>query len=397
MRILVCASLCAALATAQDAPPPAPLPPPLPKPGDAAPALQFDHVLGADAAAVSSEALRGKVVVLEFSTSWCGGCRTAVPHWNALAKELAGEPIVLLSVSNETAALAESFQREVGLATPLAVDLDGSLFEAFGVPGLPDAVVLDAQGRIAAFADPRSLEAAALRKLSAGGPATFDAGKPRQRRNWNHQQPLGDGDVAPGTFSLAPSPKPAGIVRHDAKTGTLRCGGVPLRTLLATVLECAAGDVELAADVDAKGLFDLVARGGDGTLAAARELARNGLARDLGLAIATKARAQQVLVLARLPEHAPPPPPQQGKGGSARAGEVRLGAVTAARLAQVLRPMLPLPVVDETGLAQPFAVDLQWDADGGVAALREALAPLGLTLTEATRPVAQHRVAKAAK
>lgn len=141
----------------------------LPAVGDSAPALEFDLVLGAGGVPTELDQ-EGKVVVVEFSTSWCAGCRAAVPHWNELAEELEGEDIVLVTVTNEDEAAAARFLADLSLKTPLAIDLDGSCFESFGVGGVPDAIVIDPEGRIAGFTHPRALTAKDLRRVAAGGP-----------------------------------------------------------------------------------------------------------------------------------------------------------------------------------------------------------------------------------
>ena len=48
---------------------------------------------------ISLSDLQGKVVLLNFWTSWCGPCRDAIPHLQKIAKKYRGQPLVILSVS----------------------------------------------------------------------------------------------------------------------------------------------------------------------------------------------------------------------------------------------------------------------------------------------------------
>ncbi|HEU4418052.1 MAG TPA: redoxin domain-containing protein [Planctomycetota bacterium] len=366
--------------------------PALPRVGDRAPALQYDHLLGA-AGKAAELATAGKVVVLDFSTSWCAGCRASVPHWNALAAELSAEPIVFLSVTNEELAAAERFVKDVGLRTPLAVDLDGSLFEAFAVNGVPDAVVIGADGRIAGYSHPAKLDAETLRQVVAGKPVTFTGGLPRAARSWNHTQALSANEVQSGSFVVRPCSKPSGMIKQDPKTGVIFAGGVTLRALLTTVLDCDAGDLELDPALPKDVLYELRARGTDDTLASTRAFARERLAKELGIEVKTAMVEGKALILKRIDGHGGPPAADVSrKGGTMRNGAVQFGSVTADKLAAALRRNTTVPVVDETGLSDPFAVDLQWDPQRGLDGLREALATIGLRFEDGVRPTPKHRV-----
>jgi len=99
--------------------------------------------------------LRGKLVVLDFWTSFCQPCLELVPHNKDLLRELDGEPLVLLGVCGDT-------DREIGRATAARVGMtwpslwdgprgtDGPAATAWQVNavGWPTVIVLDGRGRI---------------------------------------------------------------------------------------------------------------------------------------------------------------------------------------------------------------------------------------------------------
>jgi peroxiredoxin len=58
---------------------------------------------------------RGKCVMVAFWASWCGHCKTEVPHLKELRSAFAPDDFALLALSNEPPATLEEFAREQGL------------------------------------------------------------------------------------------------------------------------------------------------------------------------------------------------------------------------------------------------------------------------------------------
>jgi thiol-disulfide isomerase/thioredoxin len=128
--------------------------------GDRSPALDIEELLNAPAdASPTLEALRGNIVVLEFWATWCAPCIAEIPRLNALREAFRDRGVVFISVTQESREIVERFQRTT--KTPIdgwiGLDRDGSLSEAFGIRLLPQTVVLDGYGRIAAITAPSHL------------------------------------------------------------------------------------------------------------------------------------------------------------------------------------------------------------------------------------------------
>jgi len=117
--------------------------------GDMSPRLNLNML---DGKTLTNADLKGKVVVLQFTASWCGVCRKEMPH---LEKEVwqrfKGEDFLLIAVDlKEPKNKVIPFIEKTGISYPVAMDKDGSLFEAFTKPkaGVTRNIVLDKNGKI---------------------------------------------------------------------------------------------------------------------------------------------------------------------------------------------------------------------------------------------------------
>lgn len=354
--------------------------------GDRAPPISVEHVSDpsgrlAGPEAVSPESIRGKVVVLEFSTTWCAGCILAVPHMNALAGEFASDKdVVFLTVTNESEAAAAAFRERHGLKTALARDEDGSSFEAYWVNGIPGAAVIGPDGRIAALLHPHHITAQVIADIKAGRLIDkADWPRERIRRNWDVRwlQPKAGEAPAVGV-RITKTDKAGGQTRTNPKTGEIRVSGLPARTLLAAAMGVPVRNVEFR-DVSPEGYYDMVAVPPDGSLATLRELARQAIEQELAVSIEWTRLTSPGYRLRRLPDAAPLPAAESG-GGSARHGSIDLSKTTMPRLATMLGTFLGKPVGDDTGLAGEHRVRITWDFQGGPDALAAAMREAGFEL-----------------
>jgi peroxiredoxin len=95
--------------------------------------------------------LRGQVVVLQFTASWCGVCRQEMPHLEALWQRMKNKNFRLIGIDlKESREKTLDFARTMKISYPLALDPDGSVFYQYAAKnaGVTRNIVIDETGKI---------------------------------------------------------------------------------------------------------------------------------------------------------------------------------------------------------------------------------------------------------
>jgi cytochrome c biogenesis protein CcmG/thiol:disulfide interchange protein DsbE len=99
--------------------------------------------------AVDPATLRGRPTVVNLWATWCLPCQREMPALQRVHERF-GDGVRFVGVdTRDDAAGAVEFLRTVGVTYAQTVDLDGELLRRLRIPGLPNTVVLDRDGRIA--------------------------------------------------------------------------------------------------------------------------------------------------------------------------------------------------------------------------------------------------------
>jgi thiol-disulfide isomerase/thioredoxin len=122
----------------------------------------------------SMQALRGKVVLVDFWASWCAPCRQELPELDALYRRLSDRGLVIVGISvDEDEESMRGFLQEIPLSFPVTLDGEQGIADRWSPPTMPTGFLVDPEGKIVHVqagyhpGDERVLEAKILKLLES--------------------------------------------------------------------------------------------------------------------------------------------------------------------------------------------------------------------------------------
>lgn len=92
---------------------------------------------------------RGKIVFLNFWTTWCPTCITEMPSMEKLHRKLSGKNFAMVTVNiKESALQVKNFFKKYQLTFTALLDTTGGVSSEFGIGAIPTTFILDKKGRI---------------------------------------------------------------------------------------------------------------------------------------------------------------------------------------------------------------------------------------------------------
>ena len=96
---------------------------------------------------VSLSDFKGKIVFLNFWTTWCPGCRIEMPAMEKLHKRLKDKDFAMVSINiQEPASVIKKLFKDYKLTFTALLDSKGELSDPFGIRAIPTTFILNKDG-----------------------------------------------------------------------------------------------------------------------------------------------------------------------------------------------------------------------------------------------------------
>ncbi len=120
-----------------------------PLPGQPAPDFTLALL---DGSAFSLPDARGQAVVVNFWASWCPPCEAEAADLQAVWEEYREKGVAFVGVAyKDEEAAVRDFLAQHGLTYPVGLDPTGRIAALYGLTGVPETFVVDAEGKVARF------------------------------------------------------------------------------------------------------------------------------------------------------------------------------------------------------------------------------------------------------
>ena len=98
---------------------------------------------------VSLSDFRGKIVFLNFWTTWCFDCRIEMPHMQKLHQKFKNKEFEMVAINlQEPVSQVEQFFKDYKLTFTALLDSDGEVGAHFRITAIPTTFILNRQGII---------------------------------------------------------------------------------------------------------------------------------------------------------------------------------------------------------------------------------------------------------
>jgi uncharacterized protein (TIGR03435 family) len=360
--------------------------------------LHFTTILNAPVKSSTLNALKGKVVIIEFWATWCGSCIAAMPHLSQLQTKFP-DKVSVITVTSEGSKRIKKFLTVRPSNLWFALDTAEVISTLFPHRLIPHTVVISPAGLLIANTDPAAVTEDVIERIFNQESVHLPEKNDNQLSFEELiKQNFYASDAVKSRFMIQPEIKgaPGFSTRHfdDRIFKNRRLTAV--NCTLSTLYRIAFGDfpynrtINQMTEADKQGSYcvDLIVPHKEDLLPQLKKELANKF--DVRAEIRSEVKDVYVLKIADFEKVKTIPVNTSGQRTYyARHGEMDQQAVTMADLADYLESygVSNLPVFDETGVSTLFDMKFSFQPEDP-ASLKEVLKNMGLAIEKARRSVA---------
>jgi uncharacterized protein (TIGR03435 family) len=315
-----------------------------------------------------------------------------MPHLNELADKFKNEPVQFIAITDQDEKVVGSFLRRKPIHAWIGLDTDKSMLDDYGIVGIPQTVVVDQNGIIAAITHPTFLTEEHLKNLMAGKKIDLAQGGSEGGSSVG-QRPEGSKAEREALFQVIIRPSKGGTTVSTCNKGSLTVSSAAIPDILSASYSINPSRLVTSSALP-EGRFDFSIKtpglGNDNV----QIWLRQAVEAAFGVTARPETREMDALVLraGQPTEHLAPTVSTGVSSISSGGGSLNCVNQSMTSLAWSLEELLKKPVINETGLTNAYDFQLLWkEKESGetdpVELTRALHEQLGLELAPASRAV----------
>lgn len=331
------------------------------------------------------DALKGRVVVIDFWGTWCGPCLPSLQKLRDLQSKFSGRPVSFLTVARDEPERVKKFFADHGFDFPTYVEDDPRVFGSWGVVGVPATGIVLSDGNLLGVSPADNVTAEFLERLLNGDRPQLPPFERDVNFDWDRDEVQWMDGVRPDfLIVIKPTMSVSGGYLYEPGSNRISGDGVNLINLITAAWQTDLFHLNLQISNVQTEKFRYVATVPIGREATLLPALQDVIRRHFGLRISWREEERDVLVL----KSAKPLERSSSEAlFTSMRGTITLRGQPMTKLAAMLPNYMRKVVVDETGLDGSYDLTLSYRGDKPQELIDELNTKYGLTLHPAKRRV----------